>query len=114
MFDYTRAQKVCDRQIRRFGGKDALTAKLDRNGVLRSCIAARIEYTPKERALVIDGSSRMLISVIGLVAPIPVFDLDMIIFAGERYKFNVPITGFRQGSGTVLYYDGNVTYYEKV
>jgi hypothetical protein len=45
---------------------------------------------------------------------VPEFDIDMIIFAGDRYKILRPPLGFREGASEVLYYDCNVNYFEKV
>lgn len=113
-YDYKRAQKRIDAMIRRYGGASALTARLERDGAQRRCIAARLEYDYKERGLYAENSSRILISTIGLVLPEPDFELDAIIYAGERFKIVQPIDGFRQGVGTILYYDCNVVFHSKV
>lgn len=104
-FNYSRAQKVCDRQIRRFGAQHAVTAKLRRAGADRGCVAARLEYTPKEQGLFEDGASRILISVIDLQGEKPDHDLDQVVFAGEVYNIIAPIKMIRQGGSEILFFD---------
>lgn len=113
-YDYKRAQQRIHQQILRFGGVEATKARLERDGTLRRCVAGRLEYDFKERGLFAENSSRILISTIGLVLPEPDFQLDNILFAGDRYKILLPINGFRQGPGSILYYDCNVIFHSKV
>lgn len=107
MFNYTRARNTVNQQIRRWGGVEATRARLVRAGVQRACVAARLEYSPKERGLFLDGSSRILIAG-NSVAVAPDHDQDLILFAGSYYRMPVPPVGFRQGDDTVLFYDCNV------
>lgn len=104
-FNYSRAQLTCDRQIRRFGGKDALTARLIRAGVQRPCIAARLDYAPKFRDMHKDGASNMLISAVNLAVP-PDEEQDVVLFGGKLWKIVEPVNYFHQGgTDTALYYD---------
>lgn len=112
-YNYQRAQARIHKQILKFGGIEATKARLERDGVLRRCVAARLEYEVKERGLFAENSSRILISTIGLVLPEPDFELDAVIFAGDRYKILLPINGFRQGPSSVLFYDCNVVFHSK-
>lgn len=114
-YDYNRARTTCDKQIRRFGGASATTAKLVRNDVKRSCVAARLEYTPRERGLYEDKSSRILISALSVSeVDAPDNELDMIEYGGDLYRILRPVEGFRQGAGTILFYDCNVMWVAKL
>lgn len=107
MFNYVRSRRVVNQQLRKWGGREALRARLVRDGAERRCVAARLEYTPKERGLFLDGSSRILIAGDSVTEP-PHHEHDIILFAGEYYRMPVPVVGYRQGNDTVLYYDCNV------
>jgi len=113
-YNYQRAQARIHKQILKFGGIEATKARLEREGQLRRCVAARLEYDVKERGLFAENSSRILISTIGLVKPEPDFQMDNILFAGDRYKILIPVSGFRQGPTSILFYDCNVIFHSKV
>lgn len=107
MYNYVRARNVVNRQIRRWGGAAATSARLVRDDGSRSCVAARLEYSPRERGLFLDNSSRILIAGDSVAVP-PDHDMDIVLYAGQHYRILSKPTGFRQGDGTVLYYDCNV------
>ena len=95
------------RQILRFGGPDS-HPKLRRAGVDRDCIAAILDYGPRERDLVIDGAVRCLIAAEGLEVP-PDFELDQLIFRNVLYRMVGPIRGPRP-NGIPIFYDTPVLY----
>jgi hypothetical protein len=74
-------QASAHRMIQRWGG----VGYLIRNGVQRACTMARMEYSPRERGLYADKSSRIRVSMIGL-AVLPDHEQDEVIYKGERYK----------------------------
>jgi hypothetical protein len=90
--------------IQRWGGIGYLV----RANVQRAATMARLDYTPKERGLFLDGSSRIRISVIGLVTP-PDFEQDTIIYKGELYKIMMPADGPR-ATNEFVFYDCNVMF----
>jgi len=105
-FQYRRARNSVNERIRYWGGREATRARLVRDGQQRVCVAARLEYTPRERGLFEDGSSRILIAGNSVTIP-PDNELDLLLFAGKHYRI-MQVTGYRQGDDTVLYYDCNV------
>lgn len=98
-YNFDRAQKAADHQIRRFGG----AARLRRSGVDRTCTAAFLEYSPREKGLLLDGARRVLVSPLGLSEP-PNHELDLLVFAGSIYRIIAPVGGPRP-AGKPIYYD---------
>lgn len=111
--DYGRSRRTVHRQLRRFGGLAADQALLIRGAVTRRCRAARLEYTPRERGLFLDGASRILISALSLElqgsAP-PHHEFDQIFYAGGLYNIVQPIQGPRQDDPTCLFHDCSVMF----
>jgi hypothetical protein len=97
-------QQSAHRMIQRWGGIGYLV----RGGVQRAATMARMEYSPKERGLYLDGSSRLRISVIGLATP-PDHEQDQIIYKGETYNIILPVEGPRV-TGVFIFYDCNSMY----
>lgn len=94
-------QQSAHRMIKRWGGIGYLV----RAGVQRAATMARMEYSPRERGLYLDKSSRIRISAIGLATP-PDHEQDMILYMGEEYKIILPVEGPRV-TGVFVYYDCN-------
>ena len=87
-FNFARSQKKAHNFIARWGGKGLLV----RNGVARSATMARLDYTPRERAMFLDGAERFLVS--SLDQPVgPEYELDVIQFRGREYRIAMPPTG---------------------
>jgi hypothetical protein len=103
-YDYARARRVAGKQIGRFGG----AALLRRDGVDRPCVAAILDYSPRDRNLMLEGSRRALISADGLDVP-PNHEQDLLIFGGEVLRIVQPVIGPRPG-GTAIYYEAQVVY----
>lgn len=103
-YDFARARRVAGKQIGRFGGAGALR----RDGVDRPCVAALLDYNPHERALMLEGSRRALISADGLDVP-PSHEQDLLVFNGEVLRIVAPVIGPRPG-GSAVYYEASVIY----
>lgn len=101
-------QASAHRMIQRWGG----IGYLIRNGVKRVATMARMEYSPRERGLYLDRSSRIRISAIGL-AVAPDHEQDTIQYQGEAYKIILPVEGPRV-TGVFVFYDCNSMFTEKV
>jgi hypothetical protein len=100
-------QQSAHRMIQRYGG-DTPLGYLDRGGTTRAATMCRMDYTPKANGVALDRVSKIRISTIGLATP-PDFELDEILYAGERYRILDEPTGPRLGAAFV-YYDCNVVY----
>jgi hypothetical protein len=85
--------------IQRWGGIGYLV----RDGVQRAATMAEMEYTPRERGLFLDMSTRIRISAIGL-AVAPDHEQDKIIYAGQLYNIVRPVEGPRI-TGQFVFYD---------
>lgn len=99
-------QHSAHRMIQRYS--NGVVGYLVRGAVQRVATMARVDYTPRANGLALDKVSKIRISVIGLAVP-PDFELDEIIYAGERYRITAEPTGPRLG-GTFVYYDCDVVY----
>lgn len=101
MSDALIAQKQASahRMIQRWGGIGYLV----RGGVQRAATMARIEYTPKERGLFDDKTSRIRVSVIGLAVP-PDHEQDTVLYKGEQSNIIRPVSGPRI-TDAFIYYD---------
>lgn len=107
-FNWNRALGTTNRQITRFGANALLRRVVNGSNQDRACVAAVLEYSPRNRALVTEGASRVLISAQNLTIP-PDEELDRLIWKGAAYRFPKPIRGIRP-AGIVLFYDGEVVY----
>lgn len=110
-FDVSRAQRTAHRQIARFGGGEGL-ARLRRGGVDRACTAALLEFSPRERDLILEGARRALVSVIGLAVP-PDHEQDLLVVGGEVLRIVLPARGPRP-SGDPIFHDLTVVYQSRV
>ena len=111
MFNISRSQQVCHRQIIRFGRTPEnpnSVGQLRRSGILRDCTTAILEYKPHEKGLVLEGAQRSLISVIGLTLP-PNHELDILLYNGRAYRLVQADMGPRPG-GTPIFHDYQVIY----
>lgn len=97
-------QAAAHRMIQRWGG----IGYLIRGSVQRAATMARMEYTPRERGLYADKSSRIRVSAIGLVLP-PDHEQDRILYKGEEYNILMPVEGPRV-TGVFIYYDCNAMF----
>ena len=94
-------QASAHRMIQRWGG----IGYLIRGSEQRVCTMARMEYSPRERGLYADLTSRIRISMIGL-ATLPDHEQDEVIYKGERFKILLPPEG-PQVTGVFVYIDLN-------
>lgn len=101
-------QQSAHRMIQRWSGAPGGIGYLSRNSVQRAATMARIEYSPKERGLYLDKSSRIRVSAIGLVIA-PDHEQDIVIYAGETYKILMPPEGPRMAD-KFIFYDLNVMF----
>lgn len=99
MPDLNRSQKSAHGLISRWGK----AGRLVRNGNSRTCIAARNAYSPRERALVVDGAERIFISAYGLTIA-PDYELDLLNWDGKWYRFIGPTKGPRP-NGLIIFHD---------
>jgi hypothetical protein len=113
-FNFDRSRKTVDRQIARNGGGKG-KGFLERNSVRRAVTCAIVEYKPTERALVLDGSRRALVSALDpvtgavLTTP-PDHELDQfLIFAGQKFRFMAADRGPRP-DGNAVFHDLEVQY----
>lgn len=94
-------QKRAHAALKRWnGGKPGY---LVRDGVRRSAVIARSEYTPRERALYLDGRERFFVAAYLLAVP-PDHEQDMLLFNGRLYRIIEPVKGARP-DGTVMLHD---------
>lgn len=91
-------QASAHRMIQRWGGIGYFV----RAGAQRAATMARMEYTPKERGLYEDKSSKIRVSVVGLVTP-PDHELDVVLYMGEEYKIILPVEGPRVTNEFIFY-----------
>jgi hypothetical protein len=98
-----RMQASAHRLIKHFGGGVENNGALVRAGVSRLATMARVDYTPKERELFVDGSEKILVSAIGLTVP-PDHEQDLVEYKGDRLRIVMPPLGPRP-DGTVAYYE---------
>lgn len=94
-------QKRAHTALKRWNGNKP--GFLVRAGVRRAALIARSEYSPKERALYLDGRERMIVAAYGLTVP-PDHELDQLIFNGKLYRIIEPVKGARP-DGTAMLYD---------
>ena len=103
-FNYKRARRSAYNQIKRWGGAQGSKAKLVRAGVQRACVAARLEFTPRERGLYEDGVSKFYVAALGL-AVAPDNEQDEFLFDGKLYRIIQPVSGIRQSDAETLFYE---------
>lgn len=112
MFDINRARMTVFRQIRKFGatpGNPSATMSLVREGVARACTGAVLDYSPRERGLVVEGAKKIIIANWNLTDP-PDHERDVIrLFNGEVYRIVSPVKGARPG-GVSVYYECECQY----
>lgn len=110
-FNINRARSVAHRQIVRFGRTPAnplALGKLRRDGVDRTCTVAIVEYSPREKGLVLDEAMRALVSTLELSEP-PDHERDLLIHMGKSYRLVAPDVGPRPG-GVPIFHDLQVLY----
>lgn len=113
-FNFTRSRKTVDRQIARNGGGKG-KGFLQRADVRRAVTVAIVEYKPTERALVLEGSRRALVSALdpatgAVLATPPNHELDQfLIFAGDKFRLVAPDRGPRP-DGNAVFHDLEVQY----
>lgn len=90
--------------VERWGGP----AHLLRAGVMRTCIAAVLDYNPRANRLNLDGAERCLLDASTITIP-PDHELDHLVKDGLEYRIVAPVKGPRPG-GVVIYYDLDVLY----
>lgn len=108
-YNQERARRTTRRQIGRFGG----LGYLRRAGDDRACIAGILDYAPRVRDFMLDGTRRVLIAAQGLSVP-PHHQQDQLIIKGESgvwelYRIVGPVVGPRP-NGTAIFYDAPVLY----
>lgn len=84
-----------------------VASKLSRNGVLRDCVAAMLEFSPSGKGLNLDEVSRFLVAA-PLAIP-PDHERDKLIFNGAVYQLTAPVRGPRP-AGIPYYYDLTTVY----
>lgn len=89
--------------IQRWGG----AAQLLRDGELRSCVAATLDYNPRASQLNMQDLERALIAAPLTVAPH--HQRDFLIKNGRKYRIVAPVKGPRPGERTI-YYDLDIVY----
>jgi hypothetical protein len=106
-----KTQKIAHRLIRLWGGNQK--GQIIRDGVTRAeAYMARMDYTPKEQGLFLEGSERMAVSSLGQTEEID-FEQDKLIFAGKQYRIVSPVKGPRP-SGLIIFFDCNVVFDQSV
>lgn len=100
MPDLKGSQKRAADHIRRWNG--GTQGYLLRNGARRSAIMGIAEYTPKERMLYLDKSTRFYIAAYKLLIE-PDHEQDQIEFAGKLYNIVEPVRGPRPGGFAIVY-----------
>lgn len=85
-------------------GRDA---HLLRGVELRPCIAAFLEFNPREQGLALEGARRVYVGAPLDVAPD--HELDKLVFNGELYSIVAPVKGPRP-AGTPILFDLIVLY----
>lgn len=100
--DDAMAARAAD-MIARWGGP----CQLLRDGVLRDCTAAVLDYTPRGEGLALRGTKRALIAA--PMAIEPHHEHDEFIQNGKRYAIVQPVKGPRP-STSVIYYDAELAY----
>lgn len=101
--NHTKEAQRAAAMIKRWG----IAAKLSRNGTLRDCVAATLDFTPAGKGLNLDEVSRFLVAA-PLAVP-PDHELDKLVFNGSVYQLTAPVKGPRPG-GVPYYYDITVLY----
>jgi len=103
--NYTRMQKIVDRQIKNFGG-GADNATLKRGSVSRSCSIVILQFTNQERVgnLLQWTDQRVLVSAKDLTTP-PDNELDTLVHLGVEYRIVQPPTALAPDGETVLYWE---------
>jgi hypothetical protein len=114
MVDLNRSRRIADRQIARWGGGKG-KGFLQRASVRRAVTCAIAEYRPTERALVLEGSRRAVVSALdpttgAVLAQPPDHELDQyLIYAGQKFRFVAPDRGPRP-DGNAVFHDLEVQY----
>lgn len=116
MPDFNRSRRVWHGHIAKWGG-GVNNGVIVRNATPRVATMAIGEYKPTERGLYVDGTVRMMVSAFAedgvsmQVTPDP--DLDVIEFAGKRYKIIMKPQN-PQPDGTWIAFDVPCLYVETI
>ena len=114
MPNFNQSRKTADRLIARWGGGKG-QGELQRADVRRTVTVAINEYKPTERALVLEGSRRALVSALDpdtgdILATPPDHELDQfLIYAGQKFRLVAPDRGPRP-DGNAVFHDLEVQY----
>jgi hypothetical protein len=107
-FDHIGSQGRAGELIARWG-KPAKLLRIE-GGQLRDCIAAKLEFSPRERGLIMEGAERVLIAANGLtIAPDHQLDMFINLITSKQYRIVQPVKGPRPGD-VAIFYDLSIVY----